>query len=185
MAIWPLLVQFICPQSPCSYGLSLSGLGEFRNGLIIRAGVLCSQIKELTMSDTLSVPPLLLPPPGPVLRTEINRVWKHCHRARKKSLPATLTIHEWLDLLNRYQWRCAFCGGPFETIEHVNPLGRGGGTTAQNCVPACRICNDARSWLLSSLFLLDMVKTAGKWPFVQDLVLVLVHTLQEEGVTVH
>ena len=80
----------------------------------------------------------------PVLRREMRRVLTHRKRAAKKGLPATLSFREWLVILEFYGWSCAFCKGPFESIEHVVPLRDGGGTTAVNCVPACLGCNAGR-----------------------------------------
>ena len=37
--------------------------------------------------------------------------------------------------------RCAYCGGPAETVDHVLPKSRGGGSTWSNLVAACVPCN--------------------------------------------
>jgi len=89
-------------------------------------------------------PQLLLPPPGPAIIQEMKRVWRHNWRALQKKQAATLTIGEWLDALNRHGWRCAHCGGPFESMDHVRSLRRGGGTVATNVVPSCLRCNSLR-----------------------------------------
>lgn len=50
---------------------------------------------------------------------------------------------------------CAYCGDPADTLDHVQPLARGGLTARANLVPACRICNlrkghaDALAWFRS------------------------------------
>ena len=36
---------------------------------------------------------------------------------------------------------CAFCGGRFEQVDHVQPLARGGGHVMGNLAPSCRGCN--------------------------------------------
>lgn len=41
----------------------------------------------------------------------------------------------------RDRWRCAYCGGPAETIDHVMPRSRGGGHVWENVVAACARCN--------------------------------------------
>ena len=79
--------------------------------------------------------------PGYLRRDEAKRVASHVHRAQRQNLGATLTVKQWLDTLNQYLWRCAYCGGPFECLEHLVPEQLGGPTTAQNCYPACRACN--------------------------------------------
>lgn len=67
-------------------------------------------------------------------------------RARKAAAPATLTTAEWLALLDAYGHTCAYCGeGPERlTQDHVIPLALGGGTTAENIVPACQSCNSRK-----------------------------------------
>lgn len=64
-------------------------------------------------------------------------------RARKKNLPATLTREEWEAIQLAYTHRCAYCGQRNKALtqDHVIPLSKGGGTTAQNIVPACLTCN--------------------------------------------
>ncbi|GHO76469.1 hypothetical protein KSD_42400 [Ktedonobacter sp. SOSP1-85] len=55
---------------------------------------------------------------------------------------ATLTIVQWIATLDLYDWKCAYCGGPYEALEHQRPLvAPDGGTTALNCVPSCQSCN--------------------------------------------
>jgi hypothetical protein len=76
-----------------------------------------------------------------LLAREDYRVWTQCERARLAGMEATLTLEEWLPRLKTFGWRCAYCGGPYEVLEHFVPITRGGGTTVRNCVPACRSCN--------------------------------------------
>lgn len=87
---------------------------------------------------------LFLPAPGADILQEMKRVWRHNWRALRKGRAANLTIHEWLDVLNRYGWRCAYCGGPFESMDHARSLRRGGGTVATNVRPCCLACNSLR-----------------------------------------
>ncbi|MGH8792264.1 MAG: HNH endonuclease [Stackebrandtia sp.] len=42
-------------------------------------------------------------------------------------------------------WRCAYCGGPAETIDHVMPRSRGGGHSWDNVVASCAPCNHKKS----------------------------------------
>ncbi|KPC89921.1 hypothetical protein ADL27_38570 [Streptomyces sp. NRRL F-6602] len=52
---------------------------------------------------------------------------------------------------------CVYCGGPYEHIDHVTPLSRGGEHSIDNLVPACGECNlqksdaDPLSWLRALL----------------------------------
>ena len=42
-------------------------------------------------------------------------------------------------------WRCVYCRGPAETIDHVVPRSRGGMHTWDNVVTACARCNHGKS----------------------------------------
>lgn len=66
-------------------------------------------------------------------------------RARLRGLPDTLTLEQWNEIKESFGHRCAYCGeaGPLEQ-EHVTPLSKGGGTTNDNIVPACRSCNSKK-----------------------------------------
>ncbi|WP_406041669.1 HNH endonuclease [Micromonospora sp. NBC_00898] len=56
-------------------------------------------------------------------------------------------------------WRCAYCRGPAETIDHVFPRSRGGRHAWENVVAACARCNHTKGdktpaelgWRLHSL----------------------------------
>lgn len=66
-------------------------------------------------------------------------------RARRLNLPATLTPREWLDTLEYFDWRCAYCGrADFAAMDHFIPVTKGGGTTRNNCVPSCVSCNSIK-----------------------------------------
>ncbi|HEX6970127.1 MAG TPA: HNH endonuclease [Micromonosporaceae bacterium] len=41
-------------------------------------------------------------------------------------------------------WRCAYCRGPAETIDHVIPRSRGGQHVWENVVAACAKCNHTK-----------------------------------------
>ncbi|MBN1170758.1 MAG: HNH endonuclease [Micromonosporaceae bacterium] len=41
-------------------------------------------------------------------------------------------------------WRCAYCRGPAETIDHVVPRSRGGRHAWENVVAACAKCNHTK-----------------------------------------
>ena len=71
---------------------------------------------------------------------ELDRVEQQCFRARTLHTEATLTLVEWLETLHYFHWQCAYCQAkPFQILSHYLPLARAG-TTADNCVPACRRC---------------------------------------------
>src|SRR6266487_2747919 len=63
-------------------------------------------------------------------------------RANLFETPCTLTLKEWWITLEYFEWHCAYClENKYFVIEHFIPLQLGGGTTAENCVPACYKCN--------------------------------------------
>ena len=41
--------------------------------------------------------------------------------------------------------RCAYCGGPGDTVDHVLPRSRGGADHWDNLVCACRACNNRKA----------------------------------------
>ena len=70
---------------------------------------------------------------------------QHRRRAEKFGLPATLTMEEWQSTTEYFEGRCAYCQEkPWQVLEHFIPIALGGGTTVDNCVPACRSCNNAK-----------------------------------------
>jgi len=71
---------------------------------------------------------------------EVDRVKAQLLYARSDNAAATLTVREWFTILDRFSWKCAYCGEkPFQVMSHVI-IRSEGGTTAENCVPACHSC---------------------------------------------
>ena len=67
-------------------------------------------------------------------------------RAGERELINTLTFNEWLDILKKYHWKCAYCGKEFDLFrrperDHIIPLNKGGNNTKENILPSCRNCN--------------------------------------------
>lgn len=80
---------------------------------------------------------------------EANRVEEHNEKARLKGIEATLTLPQWIETLEGFNWQCAYClVRSFDHLEHIIPIARRAGTTANNCVPACRSCNSSKGILL-------------------------------------
>lgn len=76
------------------------------------------------------------------LARERDRLNRHLQRARAAGSPATLTLPEWLQTLKDFEGLCAYCRmRTFTQLEHFVPVSDGGGTTVDNCVPACQMCN--------------------------------------------
>lgn len=75
-------------------------------------------------------------------KRESKKVQHHVNSAKRLGLPATLTLPEWMETLDYFKWKCAYCRkASYEVLEHVQPMIAGGGTTTFNCVPACARCN--------------------------------------------
>lgn len=80
-----------------------------------------------------------------ILDDERRTVVAQLNRAMAARLPATLTLSEWIGTLNRCNWRCFYCqNAPYEALEHFVPIALGGGTTVDNCLPACKSCNSSK-----------------------------------------
>ena len=81
---------------------------------------------------------------------EKRRVKANTGRAFRRGCRADLSVAEWMLLLFVYQFHCAYCGRPFETMDHIVPIANGGGTTFTNVLPCCRECNEKKGtavWL--------------------------------------
>jgi transcriptional regulator with XRE-family HTH domain len=62
-------------------------------------------------------------------KTETARVAYQRKRAEEMGLQATLCLEQWLETLEYFGWKCAYCRGKYAVIEHFVPLVHGGGTT--------------------------------------------------------
>lgn len=71
-------------------------------------------------------------------------IMHHKSRAKALGMQATLTVDQWLYTVKYFEHKCAYCPKPYEVLEHYLPLSKGGGTTANNCIPACRRCNSRK-----------------------------------------
>ena len=67
-----------------------------------------------------------------------------------------LTIGQWIDICESWDYLYAYCGRPPVTslkrprlcMDHIHPLNRGGDHSAQNVVPSCMACNSAKGQLM-------------------------------------
>lgn len=76
---------------------------------------------------------------------EKMRVIEQRRRARKQSLPDTLTEDETKTILTHFGNKCALCNSPAESLDHFIPLATGkGGTTKENIVPLCNKMNSSK-----------------------------------------
>lgn len=102
-------------------------------------------------------------------KRQIAQVNQENNRAKKKGLPNTLTLEQWLIALDYFSNSCAICGEtpthfwPRDTLspDHWIPLSRlkknNPGTIVTNIVPLCCHCNlskstnNAKTWLIRKL----------------------------------
>lgn len=98
---------------------------------------------------------------------ETNRRWRKenplrvsaKHRRRKARLRGAdgdgVTVEQWAEIMARFNGACAYCGatGEMLTMDHVEPIARGGADTPENAVPACVSCNSSKG----ARFLLEWV----------------------------
>lgn len=74
--------------------------------------------------------------------SEEVRVMNQNRRAREANAPGSYTLDEWLEVVQKYDGRCAYCGRRKKlTVHHVQPISKGGTNFAANLVPACINCN--------------------------------------------
>jgi 5-methylcytosine-specific restriction endonuclease McrA len=72
---------------------------------------------------------------------EVYRASRLRRKARKANAAGTATTAQVEARIAYYGHRCWMCGGPFEHVDHVIPLARGGTNWPANLRPACATCN--------------------------------------------
>lgn len=74
-------------------------------------------------------------------KKEEYRVNNNNTRTKDIGLTGNLSLEQWFSILRKYQYKCAYCGDDYSELDHVIPVSKGGGTSADNVVPTCRKCN--------------------------------------------
>ena len=72
---------------------------------------------------------------------ELCRFKENRRRARKIRAQGTASAAQLDARIAFYGWRCWICGAPWEHLDHVIPLARGGSNWPSNFRPACASCN--------------------------------------------
>jgi len=73
---------------------------------------------------------------------EEMRIRNQKRRAKKKQLPSSLTKKQWLEIKERFDNKCCYCGEEKTlTQDHFIPFVNGGEYTLNNILPACAWCN--------------------------------------------
>ena len=89
-------------------------------------------------------------------------------RIRGAEIINTLTSREWLNILEQFKHKCAYCGVIFSddnspTKDHIFPISAGGENNKDNVVPACMSCNAKKNNMLDEklIQLILRVKALG------------------------
>ena len=74
------------------------------------------------------------------------------------------------DILSDWGHRCAYCGRPATTLDHVHPKSRGGLTVPENLVACCIHCNGSKGsqnvwtwWRAQSFWRIDRELIFVEW----------------------
>lgn len=55
---------------------------------------------------------------------------------------STVTVAQWDNIKRKHRYKCAYCGKRKKlTMDHIQPLSRGGKHAVENIAPACLSCN--------------------------------------------
>jgi len=75
---------------------------------------------------------------------EVKRAIRARYVARKAGATGDATTEQILARVAYFGGRCWMCGEPWECIDHVKPLARGGPNWPANMRPSCRACNSSK-----------------------------------------
>ena len=70
-----------------------------------------------------------------------KKVKRNNKRATQRGKVGNLSVEGYNKNVEFYNGKCCYCDKEGNTLEHLNPLYLNGGTTQNNCVPACEPCN--------------------------------------------
>ncbi|MFQ6396847.1 HNH endonuclease [Nocardia sp. KC 131] len=70
----------------------------------------------------------------------VIRLRSYVHVPYRARVPMTRAA-----LMHRDHYRCGYCGGKADTIDHVIPRSRGGEHSWENCVASCAPCNHRKA----------------------------------------
>jgi len=76
---------------------------------------------------------------------DLTREWEHRKRARDQgSLVLPLTRAMVVGKIDYWGRQCWICSGPFEAIDHIKPISKGGPHILANIRPVCMSCNSKK-----------------------------------------
>jgi 5-methylcytosine-specific restriction endonuclease McrA len=78
---------------------------------------------------------------APKPRRPIRRRVSPAAKRRAAKAAGHVDLFSWQAVLEWYAFKCAYCGAPWQEMEHCQPLSRGGAHAIHNVCPSCRRCN--------------------------------------------
>jgi 5-methylcytosine-specific restriction endonuclease McrA len=87
------------------------------------------------------------------LNPEARAEWGRCnpekiaairHRRRARIANNGAEPYDILAVYEETDFRCAYCAGPIEHLDHIVPIARGGTDTRDNVTGACALCNQTK-----------------------------------------
>lgn len=78
-------------------------------------------------------------------RKVAKRMRAKIQMARKRGALGQPHAKDMIEHFKKLGNRCFYCPGPFEEVDHVIPIKRGGTNELSNLVPSCRRCNRLKS----------------------------------------
>jgi len=76
---------------------------------------------------------------------DLTREWEHRRRAQERGTTVIPLTRAMIDAkVNYWGRKCWVCSGPFEAIDHVKPLSKGGSHILANLRPICGSCNSKK-----------------------------------------
>lgn len=78
-------------------------------------------------------------------RANPDKVAAQRHRRRARIAKNGFETYSLTDVYEESDYRCAYCSGPIEHLDHIIPVAKGGADTRTNVIGACALCNQTKS----------------------------------------
>jgi len=75
-----------------------------------------------------------------------HRAWvtQFCGECERDKAPVSAATRKWMTGLAAENPPCAYCGGQWETLDHVIPISKGGDSSRANLLPCCHFCKRSK-----------------------------------------
>jgi len=82
------------------------------------------------------------------------RTWQKMYKARVRGANGFCSPEKLQAKIDYYGAKCWLCNAPYEEIDHVKPVSKGGSNWPVNLRPICKSCNKTKSakWPLERVF---------------------------------